>query len=217
MLKERHFEKALNMDFQDENLSKMFAQNVCIAFINDWENGDYENTLIFRLIQKENFTQLSEIIYYFLDMKEEVDENCRKKTKQVWNTIFDIATQNINNVEYRKILSLSTSMISLFDRIDDEIFAFLSESVKYLDIDDTDQIFIEKLKKFVDVDIEKVGRIFLAMVENNITPLDKESDIIEIIQNIYEKNYKEIADKICNVYAEKGHLFLRETYNKYNT
>jgi hypothetical protein len=33
---------------------------------------------------------------------------------------------------------------------------------------------------------------------------------------LYENKEKEIADKICNLYGEKGYLFLKDIYKKYN-
>jgi hypothetical protein len=62
----------------------------------------------------------------------------------------------------------------------------------------------------------KVGKIYLEMLKADIYPNYKQEHIKEIVRLLYENNEKEIADKICNLYGEKGYFFLKDIYGKYN-
>ena len=63
---------------------------------------------------------------------------------------------------------------------------------------------------------KKVGEIYLEMLKAGIYPYYEQEQIINIVRSLYENKEKEIADKICNLYGEKGYLFLKDIYKKYN-
>ena len=64
---------------------------------------------------------------------------------------------------------------------------------------------------------EKVGKIYLEMLNAGIYPDYKEADIQEIVRILYEKNQKVTADRICVMYAAKGFDFLKSLYDKHRS
>ena len=78
---------------------------------------------------------------------------------------------------------------------------------------------IEYLVKYIDSDVEKVGKILLELVHNiDIISDYRKEYTIKIIEKLYSENKKQLANEICNKYFEKqGLLFLREIYNSNNT
>ncbi|MCX7727459.1 MAG: hypothetical protein N2053_11505 [Chitinispirillaceae bacterium] len=50
------------------------------------------------------------------------------------------------------------------------------------------------------------------MLNANIYPRYREEDIEKIVQLLYDKNQKQIGDRICNLYLQKGIDFLRRIY-----
>ena len=72
--------------------------------------------------------------------------------------------------------------------------------------------FIEYLLKHASETPAKVGEIYLEMLNADIYPDYKKEDIQEIVRLLYDKNEKESADRICNLYGAKGFDFLKDIY-----
>lgn len=58
-----------------------------------------------------------------------------------------------------------------------------------------------------------VGAIFLAALQRFVPTYDDE-DIIACVKTIAREGYSELAEKICQTYADKGSTLLNETYRQ---
>ena len=54
------------------------------------------------------------------------------------------------------------------------------------------------------------------MIKSKISFPYNEGEIVKIVQMLYSKKKKYIANEICNRYGEEGFYFLRELYEKNN-
>lgn len=71
---------------------------------------------------------------------------------------------------------------------------------------------IEYLLKHVVVEQEKVAKIYLEMLDSGIYPDYDQSHIEKIVRILSEKGQREHADRISNMYGERGLDFLRVLY-----
>jgi len=60
-----------------------------------------------------------------------------------------------------------------------------------------------------------VGEIYLESLNAGIFPDYKKEDIQKIVRTLYKKGEKDFANKICNLYGEKGFDFLKEVFDEY--
>ncbi|MCK4241164.1 MAG: hypothetical protein KAX30_06040, partial [Candidatus Atribacteria bacterium] len=212
----KHYDKAVKTDFQDEHITVRLVQHICISYIEGWEMLDDRNSLICKLIENKNATQLSEIVNFFWMLRDKLTDKIKAKVKPLWGELFEIVSQNIEKPEHQKVISELSKWLSLIDEIDDETLEWLKLSVKHIGgfaIDTS--FFVEYLLKHAPTEPEKVGEIYLEMLRSDIYPDYKKEDRVSIVQILYEKGHKRLADRICNMYGAKGYDFLRELYEKH--
>ncbi|HPO29482.1 MAG TPA: SIR2 family protein [Caldisericia bacterium] len=216
LLKENeHYTKAIKTEFSNSHITEQLVQHICIGYLEDWEKLEDKESLISQLIENKNINQLSEIVRFFWMLRNGLSDKIKSKVKPLWKVLFDLAKQNEENIEYQQLLSNLTKWLSLIDEIDDEIFEWLRVSAKYVDKDFNTPFFIEYLLKHAPEAPSKVGKIYLEILSANVYPVYIQEDIQQIVRLLYEKNEKEIANRICNLYGSKGHLFLKDIYEKY--
>ncbi|MBX0311610.1 MAG: hypothetical protein JHC31_07500, partial [Sulfurihydrogenibium sp.] len=214
-----HYAKAIKTDFDDPYITKLFVQHICTGYLEDWEKLEDKKSLIFQLLENKNIKQILEIVNYFwVIAKNKPIEKIKSKVKPLWKEIYKLTKQYEENEEFQKIISDISKWLVFIDEIDDEIMEWLILSAKYLNKDRglNDIFFIKYLMKHTSKTPAKVGKIYLEMLKADIYPNYKREHIEEIVRLLYENNEKEIADKICNLYGEKGYFFLKDIYGKYN-
>ena len=177
---------------------------------------DDRNSLICKLIENRNATQLSAIVNFFWMLRDKFTDKIKAKVKPLWKVLFEIVSQNIENSEYQKVISELSKWLSLIDEIDDETLEWLKLSAKHIGGSARDiSFFVEYLLKHAPTEPEKVGEIYLEMLSSDLYPDYKKEDRVSIVQILYEKGQKGVADRICNMYGAKGYDFLREIYEKH--
>jgi len=210
--KNEHYAKAIKTEFSDYHITERLVQHICVGYLEDWEKLEDEDSLIFQLINNKNIDQLSAIISFFWMLRDELNDKIKIKVKPLWETLYELTRQSEENTKYQKLISNLSKWLSLIDEIDDEIFEWLKLSAKYFDRDYNTTFFIEYLLKHASETPAKVGEIYLEMLNANIYPDYKKENIQEIVRILYDKDEKESADRICNLYAAKGFEFLKDIY-----
>jgi hypothetical protein len=113
------------------------------------------------------------------------------------------------------ILSGCCKWLNSVEEIDDEIYKVLLNSVAFINQRDRYSV-IESLSKHINNSPEKVGNILIELYNKEVTYDISRGKLQEMVENLYDKGFKEIADKICLIHGEHGFHFLRSLYIKYN-
>jgi len=211
-----HYAKAIKSEFSDSHIKVRLVQHICIGYLEDWEKLEDEESLIFQLIENKNINQILEIVRFFWMLRDKLTDKIKSKVKPLWKKLYELGKQNEESQEYKKLFSNLSKWLSLIDEIDDEIYVWLKLSAKYVNRGSNNLYFVEYLMKHASKTPKKVGEIYLDMLNANIYPDYSQEHIQKTVCLLYDNNEKEIADKICNLYGEKGYLFLKDIYNKYN-
>jgi len=216
--KNGHYDKALQTEFCDADSAHYLVQHICIGCIEGWEKLDDNTSLISQMLKKQNVNQLSEIVRFFWMQRNKPAEKIQVIIKPLWKKMFELLLKIQEKPEYQNVISDLSKWLSLIDEIDDDVLKWLKLSAKYTQSDVVDMsFFIEYLLKQATMTPEKVGEIYLEVLNANVYPIYKMENIQKIVQILYEQDQKEIADKICNIYGEKGIDLLRPIYEKYRT
>jgi hypothetical protein len=212
-----HYAKAIETKFEDEHIEERLVQHICIGYMEGWENLENKNSLISKLIERKNPSYISEIVSFFWMRRGTLTD--KGKIKPLWKVLYEIALQYLDNPEYKRIISDLSKWLSLIDEIDDTTFEWLKTSARYVEVNNNAFYFIEYLLLHVDKVPGKVGKLYLEMLDSETYPYYETENIKIFVQRLYEKGQKEIADRICNKYGEKGYHFdfLREFYEKYKS
>ena len=219
LLKENKFyKKALEANFNDEEIEKVLIHHILVYYIEDYEKLNDPDSLISILISKGESKQLSEIVSYFWLNRDNklMLEKVKSKTKRLWNALYNKLSKTEEDSECQKILSRLTKWLSIVDEIDEDIISLLKLPIKYLNETRSMPYFIEYLEKHVHKTPKKVAEIYEQIINLRIYPDYDPKHIKEIVGNLYKNGEIEIANRICNEYGEKGIYFLRPVYNEFN-
>jgi len=211
-----HYEKGLSYPFKDKHVTKKLIQNIAIGYLAGWDDLNDAKGLQNKLLENNNPENISVLIAFVWSFRNKDDEVIKRRIKLLWKIIIEKVVQpNFDNDKYRILASALGKWLSFVEIIDDDIHEWLKLSVEAMDGGFNSSFFIEYLRKHVEKTPDRVGDLYLKMIENGALPTYKEEDIIAIVQTLYELEKKDIANRICNLYSSKGVEFLRETFEKY--
>lgn len=209
LAKNGHYAKALNIEFDDDHITERVAQHICVAYIENWERFEDKNSLINALLKSSNKKYLSAIISFFWMQRDLLTEKIKNKIKPLWKNLYLRLEKNKEDKKYDKLISDTSKWLILVDEIDDEIDEWLSLAVTQIETNFNAPFFIEYLLKHVEKTPIKVAKLYLEMLNKGFYPDFKKEHILEIITMLNEKNLKEKAINICNLYLNKGYEFTR--------
>lgn len=207
-----YYDKAIKTDFEDKEVVKSLVYQICSAYFFEYENLTDEDSLIFKLIQREDPVQLSGIVRFFLMQKDGNYEKAKPKIKPLLKILFDLVSENPDN--FQELIDDLVAWLVFFDEIDEEFFEWLMFSTKH--IKRLNFFIVENLLNCMEKSPKEVAAIFIEILSNGTYPEYKKEYIIKIVGTLYEKGEKESADKICNLYGANNMHFLRPLYNEHN-
>lgn len=210
-----HLQKVLLNNIIEGSPLNNVVRQICIAYLSDFENVDLESETIQLLIASKNKTIISSLIYFFWNPQSTFASEVVNKIKPLWKEIFKNAIKLENEDIDRDILSGCCKWLKHIDKIDEELYKILLNSVKYLNRRDRYSA-MEILSKHIENYPEEVGTILLELFKTEVAHDISRGNINNMVEILYEKNFKDMADQICLLHGEKGFDFLRELYIKYN-
>lgn len=234
-LMRKHYLKAINYNFKEKIIEDRLAQHICVAYLQGFEDLPDKNGLFYKLLKNWNPSHIREVIgFMWMQMElvlSEINEekapeikkkmdNMRDRIIDFWRWVYENKFKNKKEVtqDDKEILSDFVRLTIYLREINEENKEWLLKSAPYAYLNFNAPFFIEYLNNLKDKDVsggKYLGEIFLKILETS-TPDYKMEHIIEIVDFIYKKRYKELGNRICNIYGSRGSLFLRETYDKYN-
>jgi len=200
-----NYEKGLSSHFNNQNTTNSIISHICIAYMRKWERIEEEFDLIYSLMY--NHREYMPEVISIIRIQKIYSEEHVLLIKKLWQILFE------NNQDNPEILSDVLIWLKLFKTIDNDIFKWSLKGAKYLKYQNS-FLILEALSNLSEDNPEKVGKIFLEILENTDTlPEYIQKDILHIVESLYSNNQKEIADKICNIYGSANILFLRDIYS----
>ena len=210
--KDNHLLKGILTDFKEEFSEKHFVQHICLAYLEGWEKLGDSDSAIRKLIENKKIAHLEEVISFLGGKKNSLSI---KKIKPLWRKIISVLENEINDPKYQKVIVKLINWLDLVDEIDNDVFNWLIFSIKYFEKLNTPYIY-EKLLPFSNKVPEKVGKIILEMLKSTILFPYNKDEIMKVVEILYYKKQKDIANEICNRYGEEGFYFLRGLYEENN-
>jgi hypothetical protein len=208
-----HYKKAITTEFKDKFPTEKLVQHICVGFIEGWEFLEDKASLISKVLAIANPNQLQELTRFCWTFRGALNPIQKDRVKRLWSKIMDAVADRLDRSEYRSLASNLARWLALVDRIDNEIFKWMMKLVKYLDKDHFNSFIIEYLLQHVDRTPQEVGKIYIEMLSNGIYPLYEEEHIQKLVRKLYT-THPDIADIICNRYAEKGYFEIIENVYK---
>ena len=215
LLKEHgHYQKALNTDFTDSEIPRGLVEHICTGWIEDGEVLNDKTSLIYQLINSDNPNLLSHLVHFFWRQRDNLAPKVKAKVVPVWRALFEVLSQKSDVLEYQEVLSRLSGWVAFVDKIDAEVLKWLKLTTHYIKGVTDSAFFVEDLLPHATKTPAEVGDIYLGMLKHNIYPHYNQEHIQQIVRVLYNKEHKEIANRICNLYGEAGFDFLRSLYDE---
>ena len=238
--KHGHYQKALNSDFcnrridarvlpepdvvyldsqridrtADRVVREKLVSNICLGWMEQWETLEDETSLIYQLVNSDNPNLLSTLIHFFWKKRDNLPEQLKTKVLPTWRALYESLSQKDDIEKYAEVLSRLSGWVALVDEIDTEVLKWLKMSTQHIRDFRDSVFFVEDLLPHATKTPAKVGDIYLGMLTHNVYPYHDQEHIQEIIRGLYSTGYKDVADRICNLYGEAGFDFLRSLYDE---
>lgn len=211
-----HLQKALlSGEIKGESLNSLIQQ-ICTAYLYGFENADIKSEIVQLIITSKNEDIISSLIYFFWSPRFPFESKVVCKIKPFWIEVNNCAIKFENDKIDSLILSGTCKWLDSIDNIDKVILEIVLNSISYVNQRDRYSV-IEALSKHINNATQQVGLILVELFKKEVNYDISRGKLIEMVEILYNKGIKEIADKICLLHGEKGYHFLRELYIKYNT
>lgn len=234
------YERALTIHFKESRIEEKLIHHIAVGYLRGNEKLG-ENSLIDKIIQQGNSDHIREVIEflwhqreYILDKSSEVDkkilkekEDFEKRTIFFWDYIISFYKKKKPLTESdKKAISELDKLAVYLSLIDKKSFEKLLFSASLVTLDFNSSFFIEYLNDLKDKGNKKksaeyVAKLFIEMIKgsNDLIPDYNWNHIEQIIKFLYQVNNKKIknlANRICNIYADHGNFNLRHMYEENN-
>lgn len=211
-----HLQQALSNDLIAGESKNSLIHQVCTAYLYEFESIEIDSDIIQTLINSKSESVLSSLIYFFWSPRFPFEKKVISKIKPFWVEIYNKAIKMEDKELDIYILSGCCKWLNSVEEIDDELYEVLLKSAVHINQRDRYSV-IESLSKHINNCPDKVGNILIEIFKKEVSYDISRGKLQEIVENLYDKELKDIADKICLLHGEKGFHFLRDIYDKYNS
>lgn len=203
MKEKGHFLKALNADDLKSKTKKKILQNIVVAYLNDDETLENDNSLIKILIDRMEAEELNEVICFLWTLRNNDESRC-SKVQSLWS---EISKKIAGKEEENKSLLSSLCLWSVYIlELKGNPLNLLRQAAPYAEIGHHSYIVIEELKKLVDSYPSEVADIFSNMLQK-FAPTYKQEDIEYILYALFRNaslKVRIIANEIVDNYIRYG-------------
>lgn len=211
-----HYEKALQTTFDQGHIRERLIQHLTIAYL--WGDEELANSesLFRRLIDGWAPSDLNEIVTYLWMQRDGLEPEQRHTVLALWRHLHDHYDRRDELPDEEKRLVADLSRLAVYlDSLDSEAVDWLQFSISHFRTEQDAWFLIEYLHQLVDANPQEVGTVYLDILDHDIYAAFDKDHIIPIVDTLYDKGEKQLADRICNLYGAKGHDFLRPIYERH--
>ena len=209
-----HYQKGLDTDFTNTEVQERLVEHICTGWVEGSETLNDKTSLIYQLINSENPNLLSHLVHFFWRQRDNLPEKMNAKVRPTWCSLYESLSQKDDVEKYGEVLSRLSGWVALVDKMDVEVLKWLKMSTQHIKGLTDSAFFVEGLLPHATKTPAEVGDIYLGMLKHNIYPHYNQEHIQQIVRVLYNKEHKEIANRICNLYGEAGFDFLRALYDE---
>ncbi len=227
------YKRAINENWQvvDSTMGDNSIElHVAIFYIFNYEDLN-DNEIITLLFKQKDIKKISSLIHslsfkfdqYFEELTPKDKVLFKRKIYKVWEQTI-LIVNNVKDVDANDMPSLFY-LLKFIDELNEENYDLIKRTSnfrrhgRYLDelIKNLNRL---KVKGDVHQSCVYACEIFIDCVfDNHYYASIMQIEIIEFIEFLYKQEsstLKEYSNKICNLFAEKGQYFLRDSYEKQN-
>ena len=177
-------------------------ENIVIAYLNDFETFEEENSLINVLLTRFQ-SSVMYLIWFIWTCCKKGDERLRTKIYELWSLLIDKV--DVSKAEDRKLASQLCDWASFIEHIDEERMNWLRKIAPYAEENDNSYLLLENIARLSKKQPLEANEIWQAMLERSV-PAYPEEAMREILKNLVDESDlgKRVAKETVNIYLKKG-------------
>ncbi len=205
--------KVLDDDNIRDKVEEKAIQNIAAAYINDFELFEGDNSLIKALINRNDYKEISHLIWFMWSLRKEGDDNLRLKIYELWPKILQNIDLSVRGG--RKMASQLCHWAVFVDQIDEERRQLLLKIAPYSDESHNSYDLLKSIAKISDAQPFEAHEIWIKMLEGS-TPDYPEEAVKNIFANLLNAGSDGLrkAREVESIYLansnDRPSLWLRE-------
>lgn len=200
-----------------EKVQERAIQNIVVAYINNFESFEDDNSLIDTLICRNDHEEISHLIWFMWTLRKKDDNNLKIKIYELWPKILHNIDLSIR--KGRKIASHLCHWAVFVDHIDEDRRKLLLAIAPYSDESHNSYTLLESISEISETQPYEAHEIWIKMLERS-TPDFPEEAVRSLFANLLKKGPEGLrkAREAESEYLKNGNdrpsLWLREIRQK---
>ena len=205
----------------DENIrdrvEEKAIQNIAVAYINDFESFEEDNSLISTLIRRNDHEEIRQLIWFMWTLRKRNDEKLKIKIYELWPII--LHNLDLSTKEGRRIASQLCHWAVFVDQIDEDRRRLLLTIAPYSHESHNSYVLLESISEISTTQPFEAHEIWMKLLEGS-TPDYPEESVRNIFTNLLKEGPEGLrkAREAESEYLKKGNdrpsLWLREIMQK---
>ena len=198
-----------------KRIREMVIDNVCVTYLRGQEPIDSADSLFWEILEAWSEDDIVDVIGLFWQHRDaDIQKEQKERIFDFWRHCYKrISTEGETKNE--GILSDLNLLAVFFEEINEKNKKWLLQSAPYVEKRWHSTFLLEYLNRLVEGNPQAVGEIVIAMLKQ-ATPTYQEEHVVSIVETLFKKGCKILANDICDRYGRAGYEFLRPTYEKWN-
>jgi len=212
------YSNAIRVLNNESIIQRNLLNHICLGYINGEDAIEGSNSLIIQYISNSNTDQILNLIHsiWYIGKENSLDESQKERIRQLWRYILDRFSDTEVSEDNKTIIAATFEWIIIFDKIDSELFDWLKQSAQCTHYGRGVSLITEYLLTFLENNPKAVGELVALYIENETFYLYKKENITEIVKRLYDLDYSELADIICNLTLDRNKYFLQDIYDSHH-
>ncbi len=204
--------KSLDDENIKDEVEKKIIQNIAVAFINDFESFNEENSLIQIFITRNEQREISQFIWFIWTLRKKGDQNLKNKVYELWPKI--LRNTDLTTDEGKRMASKLCHWTVFVDNVDDESRYLINAVAPYADVSHNSHDLLRSIAAISETQPFEAYGIMMKMFEGAF-PYYPEEAIKKILANLIKQKQegKQKAKDIVDIYLKQG---IRMPYNILN-
>lgn len=207
------FLRALDDEIIKDRVEERVIQHIVVAYLNDFENLADDNSLIRVLINRKDFKELSQLIWFIWTLRKDEDSKLRDRVYELWPLIIGVV--DFSTRDGRKIASSLCHWAAFVDNLDKERKTLLLAIAPYAEESYNSYDLLKSIANLSNKQPFEANEIWLKILEGS-APDHPEEAIRRILSNLVTRGDegKRLARETVSEYLKKGlerpSIWLRE-------
>ena len=197
------FIKVLDDENVKDRVEDKIIQNIAVAYINDFEIFSDENSLIRILVRRNDYEELSHLIWFIWTLRKKGDRNLRNKVYELWPKILEVV--DVSTKEGKRIASQLCHWATFVEQVDEERMDLLLAIVPYADEAHNSYELLESIAGISRAQAFEAHTVWMKLLEG-ASPDYPEEAVREILINLVNTGPEggRKAKEIVSEYLKKG-------------